>query len=245
MAEHNLYGPQIGPALEQVRREGVPEGVRAYILGDPRLKGLMLYYLPVPLARHPLPQSRDEERFRLPRLEHRRSRRPKVFEEFLARLVPHGDYPLLGPLSVNNDEAELEVHVVEFQTDELRHPDSRGVERLQHGRVPEPLGGGFVRGREQFLYFVECDYARKPLFHFRRGYAGGGVFLYDLLHEEVLEELPYRYDASYYGGGVIALIFELREVFEYVAVFYFPRRARARFFHEKDKFPQVPAVGFE
>src|SRR3990167_8715380 len=224
MAEHDLYGPQVGPALEQVRREGVPEGVRAYILGDPRFKGLMLYYLPVPLACHPLPQSRDEERLRLPRLEHRRSRRLEVFEEFLARLVPHGDYPLLGTLSVNNDEAELEVHVVKLQADELRHPDSGG--------------------REQPLYFVESDYARKPLFHFRRGYAGGGVFLYDLLHEEVLEELPYRYDASYYGGGVIALIFKVREVIEYVAVFYFPGRARARFFHEKDKFPQVPAVGF-
>ena len=39
VAEHFLHGPQTGPALDQVRGERVPEGVRTDVLGNPRCFG--------------------------------------------------------------------------------------------------------------------------------------------------------------------------------------------------------------
>ena len=36
MAQHDLYGPQIGAALQEVAGEGVPDGVRADVVLDAR-----------------------------------------------------------------------------------------------------------------------------------------------------------------------------------------------------------------
>ena len=42
VAEHQLDGAEVGPALEEVRREGVAEGMRADGLVDTRERGLLL-----------------------------------------------------------------------------------------------------------------------------------------------------------------------------------------------------------
>jgi len=49
--EHQLDGPEVGPALEEVRREGVPQDVRADLGGDPGRQGVPLQEFPKPLAR--------------------------------------------------------------------------------------------------------------------------------------------------------------------------------------------------
>ena len=115
VSQHNLDRSQVGAALEEVGRERMPEGMGTYLSGYARFERVILYYLPEALARHASPEPRDEERFRFPTLEHRRPRRPQVFEELLPRLIPHWDNPLLVPLAVNYHEPELEIYVVELE----------------------------------------------------------------------------------------------------------------------------------
>ena len=53
MAQHLLHGPEVGPAFEQVRGEGVAQGVRRDVVGQSRLAGVALDDGVKPLPRQP------------------------------------------------------------------------------------------------------------------------------------------------------------------------------------------------
>jgi hypothetical protein len=60
--EHQLDGPEVGPALEEVRREGVPQDVRADLGGDPGRPGVPLQEFPKSLPRERAAAAGEEQR---------------------------------------------------------------------------------------------------------------------------------------------------------------------------------------
>src|SRR5919197_4248819 len=175
VAEHLLDTAEVGAALEEVRRERVPEQVGM----DPlRLQAR---------ARREPPQdeerSRARERSALRVEEELRQVAPveerpparEVAAERLGRLPPDRDDPLLVALAEAADEPVLEVDAAALERDRLRDAQARAVEELGEravakvarlragGRLDEPLG---LRRRER---------AREPPRPAGQGELGGGV----------------------------------------------------------------------
>jgi len=126
---------QIGAAVDQMRREGVPERVRAHFPGQPRAPNGGAQAAPERLARQrPSVSIREEIRAQPPP----QQRRPGVLE-IRQHPRPRGTAdrhrPFLAPLADDRQEARLEVHLAHLQRHQLRHAQSGRVQHLDHRHV--------------------------------------------------------------------------------------------------------------
>src|SRR5258705_9938681 len=113
VAEHHLDGAEVGAALEQVRRERMPQHVRAERRGDAGAAPVRLQDLPEADARQPRPAAprvHEEPRTRA-LAEQRRPAVAQVAPDPRRRLVAHRHDSLLGALARARQLRRLEVHV--------------------------------------------------------------------------------------------------------------------------------------
>ena len=101
-----------------------------------------------------------------------------------------GHQAFLASLAENPDKAGIEADPVEGQTDQFGHPQTGGVEGLEHGPVAEPEGGRGVRSGEQGVDLVGRQGVRHRPPQARRSEVGGGVGGQDLGLDEEAEERP-------------------------------------------------------
>jgi hypothetical protein len=145
MPEQLLDDPQVGAALQEVGREGVPEGVRADLATEVRAFGRTRHGGPRLLTRQASAAIAKEQRAATHRchvvacdeivpgaLQPRR----QVVDRHLA----HRHEALVVALADDPDERAVERHVLAVEPDRLAHPETGGVQQLEEGAVADTAG---------------------------------------------------------------------------------------------------------
>jgi len=152
---------QIRSALEKMGGEGVAHHVGGERSLDSREASVSLQKLEESLAGHG-PPAPAQEQTSLARLRgEERPARDQVTLDPLLRRAAVGDDALLSALSPADQVADLEVQVSRPEGNQLRHPEARGVEELQHRAVPEPFGRRSIRRLQKILDLLEGQIPRK------------------------------------------------------------------------------------
>ena len=163
VAEHLLHRAQVAAAGEQVRREGVAQGVRAHPVAEPGGLGVAQDDLVEALPRQRPAAEVDEQLALVVGSDHLRSARAQIHPDRGDGLAADRYQPLLGALAPRADDAVLEVDVGDLERDRLRRPQPRRVHQLEQRPVPQ--GGGFVAAwlRQQPLHLGVAQDLRKLL----------------------------------------------------------------------------------
>ncbi|VVN30515.1 hypothetical protein PS676_04786 [Pseudomonas fluorescens] len=135
VAEQHLHHPQIGAVVEQVRGEGVTQGVRRQRLADPGDLGLMLDAVPERLARHLLAALTGEHDIAGTSAEQLLAAIAHITLDPDNRLLAHWHQPLLAALAHHPQHALTQVDLLQRQADQFRHPQAAGVKHFEHGAV--------------------------------------------------------------------------------------------------------------
>src|SRR5438445_11321758 len=140
VTQHLLHRPQVRPALEQVRRESVSEGVRRDALRYPRPTRRLLDDAPRPDAgewRAAGVQEQDAPCFAAvePRADFARVQR-----RLAERAAPHRHDALLRSLAEDARQSLLVEHVLDLQRYELGDPAPGRVRELEQRAVPDREG---------------------------------------------------------------------------------------------------------
>ena len=135
MAQHFLYGVDIRTVFQQMGGKRVPERVRSDILFYVRFFLVILDELPEALTGHTLTIDVDKQGRLIGQSDHLGADKDHIVAESLDRLGIHGDQSLLIP-GAAADYAGSQIDVRNIQVDQLRHPDTGGIQQLQHSFVP-------------------------------------------------------------------------------------------------------------
>ena len=175
MAEQLLHGAQVGPALEQVGRGGVAEPVgsevrRAGNVGDPAVHQAADRALVDPPA-----AGTEEQRGAGSRHAQRRSSDVQPAGQGSGGRLPVGHRALLAALAEDPYHPAVAVEVVDLETHEFAHPDTGGVEQLEHRHVTQAdraaVVGELGRGLDQGASLVGAEHRRKRLVRLGRAEA--------------------------------------------------------------------------
>src|ERR1700722_20141311 len=148
VTEHLLNGAQVGATLKQMRREAVPQRMRAdpcesRIVGSPSFESLEKT-LPGHRAAEPCDEYGGDaaRNFLLAALAVVRR-----IENFVAgievglqranRSTAHWDHPLLAALAENDHRAGREIHLIQLQTHQLGDTQTASVSHFEHRAIAE------------------------------------------------------------------------------------------------------------
>src|SRR5581483_8933322 len=161
VAEHLLDAPEVGAALEQVRRERVPQQVRVDALGlEPRLLGDAAQDQERPGSRQRAALCVQEELRPVPAVEERPAA-GEVAAERLRRGAADRDDSLLVPLADTPNEALVEVDARSLEADGLADAQTCAVQELDEGCVAQGAGARAGRGLDQPLGLAGREGARE------------------------------------------------------------------------------------
>ena len=136
MSEHLLHAPKVRTVLHQMRRKGMTQRVRRDVGLNIRFLRIMLDQLPESLPAHGLSGTVRKQHLRLFILEHFLSGSVQIFCQRVLCRRTEGNNPLLVAVAAE-DEIHLHIHIGQVQRNQLRHPDSRSVEKFQHRLVTD------------------------------------------------------------------------------------------------------------
>ncbi len=153
VTEQELHYPQIGTAVQEMRCECVSQAVRRQLLADTRLLCIALDDVPERLARHTVSAAGREQVVTLPLEQDLHAR---AFDEILEpslRLLAERDQAFAVALA--DEDALVEIDLRLLEVDELRYPQSGGIQQLEHRPVTVPKGlvgvGRVQQGIDLFL----------------------------------------------------------------------------------------------
>ena len=135
MAQQHLHHPQVRPVVEQMGGKGVTQGMGGQGLANPSLQGIALDEQPEGLAGHAATAYRGEQVIAHPPVEDVRTPLPHIGLEPGNGLFPQWDQALLVALARHPHHPLHQAHGLRGQGHQLRHPQPRGVEDLQHGAI--------------------------------------------------------------------------------------------------------------
>ena len=152
-----------------------------------RLLGIMLDQLPKALSAHGLSGTVCKKHIRLLVFKHLFPCPVQIpFHRRLGRRAKGNDSLLVAVPAEN--EVHLHVDIGKGQGNQLRHPDSRGVEKLQHGLIADFLGAVPGRLIQKPHHLVGRHDFRRLLFNLRRLKLIGDILRHQsLLHHIVIE----------------------------------------------------------
>src|SRR5215207_7311704 len=216
VAEQLLYVAQVCAAVEEVRGEGVAQGVRAYVVVYARADfDVLVHHAPDRARRdsRALVVQEDGQRVALGEgrvVEERGAHFGQVSHQRVQRGLAEGHYALLAPLALDANHPPAEVNVLHVQLHQLRDAHARAVEHLQNGAVALPQ----VRRNVGRLYeahgVLHGQVGRELLLEPRRRDELRGVRLDDSLAHEELEERPERGEFPRNGALLLLLRVQLR-----------------------------------
>ena len=155
--QHRLDGAEVGPALEEVRREGVAEGVRADGLVDTRERGLLLD----DGENHDAGESRaatvEEKVVLVAGLGGDGLAVGQVEADFAEGGLGDGDEALLAALAPDADKLFPAVNVAVPEVYQLGDTEAAAVEHLEHGTVAVALGLAEVDAGEDGVDFIDGE----------------------------------------------------------------------------------------
>src|SRR5688572_6294179 len=175
VAEHLLDAAEVCAALQEVRREGVPEEMRMDELGlQPGRRGQPAQDEEGPTAREPAALCVQKELRAVPAVEVRPAA-CEVAAQRLHRLGAERDDPLLVSLADAADCAPVEVYAAALETDGLAHPEAGAVQELDERAVAEAPRRRAVCGVDQALDLAEGQRAGEAAAATRKVDLGGRV----------------------------------------------------------------------
>src|SRR5512137_1562728 len=127
VAEHELDRAQVRPALEQVRRERMPEDVGTDLGGQAGGRGVLAEKLPDPLPGERAAAPRQEKLLPRAALDARPDLSEIALDRGAGRTAERHD-PFLAALAAADEEAVLEVDLGELQGGQLGDPQAGAVE---------------------------------------------------------------------------------------------------------------------
>ena len=152
MAEQHLHHAQIRTMIEQMRGESMAQRVGRQRLADPGNLGLVLDAVPERLTGHLFATLTGEQHITGPPAEQFTARVTHVALDPHNRLLPHRHQALLAALAHHPQHALAQVDLLQGQTDQLGHPQTAGVQHLQHRAVALADGFAQIRSIEQGLH---------------------------------------------------------------------------------------------
>jgi hypothetical protein len=162
MAEHLLHAPQVGAALEEVRRERVPEEVRVDTRRvEPRLPREPTQDEEGARAREGAALRVQEELAPVAAVEVRPAAR-KVAAKRLCRLPPERDEALFVALPHAADDPVLDVDTAPLERDGLADAQPGAVEKLDERPVTESTRRRSSRGLDEPLNLPRGEGAGQP-----------------------------------------------------------------------------------
>ena len=176
MAQQLLDGTEVGPCVQQVRGEGVAQGVGRNFSGDGG--SLQRLVEKAPHAAHVQPGAPEVEKDRL--LAHARAR---LQSAPAAQVLPHGLYclgahrhhALLPSFPPDPHHPLAQIQVIEIQRREFGDAHPGGVEQLQDGPVPGSQGRGVIGHLQQMAHLDHAEQPREPVLLLGGGHAQGGI----------------------------------------------------------------------
>ena len=246
MAEHELHGPQVGPALQQVGGKGMTQDVRGDGRGDAGLQGVPVEELPESLAAQPS-AGPVQKHVGIPHgLGQPGPHRGQVCLDLLQGHLPDRHEPLLFPLAVSHDVAHFQVEVLQPQCQQLGDPEARCVEEFQHGLVPDAEGLGRVGLGQEALHLVQGEVLGQGDPETRDLEQLGRVFLHVPLLLQEAEQAPEAARLAPHGAGRHAGLLLPEEIEAQVFVPHVaqgPAEGPGRPLDELDKVPAVRVEG--
>ncbi len=199
MSQQFLDAAQVRPAIQQMRRERMPQPVRGN-----RDRQLRLLRIPLGEPVH-LPDGQAAEL-----LAHKQRIRDLQPLRGPCRQIPVNrpqggladrTQPFALALAAHDGGAGNRIHVLEVQPRQLAHPHPRRVERFENRAVAQalPRAGGRLLQQPHHLLLVEK--LRQHSLHPRRGHDGGGILLQDPFAAEKPEKAAHAGEAP--GDGAL------------------------------------------
>ena len=109
MTEHHLHGPEVGPVVQQVGRESMPQRVGRDGHVDASLPGVSLDRVPEGLTGHDTPAAAGKERLRSLAGQRPAAVADKAFDPVQGFLA-NGHQALLAPLAHDPDDALAQIY---------------------------------------------------------------------------------------------------------------------------------------
>ena len=167
MPQQFLDGSEVGAGVHQVRRETVPERVRADLAVDPAHEDRPVdNALDRPRGQTPAAPADKDGIFPAPFRAAAADLRPffKVLPQCPQRGPAHGHDPLLPALPPDPHQTLAVIDILQIQTGQFAKPNPRGIEKLHDRPVSQPLKSPAEIGRKN----------RHGIIHRQKG---GNVFL--------------------------------------------------------------------
>ena len=155
--QHRLDGAEVGPALEEVRREGVAEGMRADGLVDARERGLLLDDGENHDAGEGRAATVEEKVVLVAGLGGDGLAVRQVEADFAEGGLRDGDEALLAALAPDADKLFPAVNVAVPEVYQLGDTEAAAVEHLEHGAVAVALGLAEVDAGEDGVDFIDGE----------------------------------------------------------------------------------------
>lgn len=155
--QHLLDGAEVGPALEEVRREGVAEGMRADGLVDTRERGLLLDDGENHDAGEGRTATVEEKVVLVAGLGGDGLAVGQVEADFAEGGLGDGDEALLAALAPDADKLFPAVNVAVPEVYQLGDTEAAAVEHLEHGTVAVALGLAEVDAGEDGVDFIDGE----------------------------------------------------------------------------------------
>ena len=164
VAEHGLYGAEVGAPLQQMGGKAVAEGVGADVFGDAGPLCVFLYEdKEADAAQMAASGGGDEDVVLFPRNDLQPLAHGKPGAEFAYGLSANGNEALFPPLSVHPYIAVFQKKVADFQRAEFGYPQPAAVEGLNDGPVPLPFGSACVNGANDVFNLFQAEHLGQML----------------------------------------------------------------------------------
>ena len=162
MAEHRLHAAQVGAALEEMAREGMPERVGRHARAQPGAPGAALENAPEALAGEGPAARVEEEHTGVETATGDAASAIQVATHPLQSLGAHRHETLAAPLARADHVAGSHVQILHPQGEDLRRAHAGGVHQLQQGAVAQAVGAGGVRRFNEGGDVLDRQGARQP-----------------------------------------------------------------------------------
>ncbi|MEY2721761.1 MAG: hypothetical protein RL597_1206 [Pseudomonadota bacterium] len=137
VTQEHLHHAQISAVIEQMRGEGVTQGMRRQRFVDPSRLCVSLDEIPKGLARHRLTAASRKPVVRATPAENFFSRATFETPQPVDSLGTERNETLAITLTHHSNHTLIEIHLSDTQTHEFGNTQPRGVEQLEHGSITE------------------------------------------------------------------------------------------------------------
>ena len=180
VAQQHLQGTQVGPAVEQVGGEAVPQAVRADPAGIDAGSGrVMLDQRPEGLPGRRQPLCIDEQRLRNGGIaqagQQRRARLAQVALQPVLGFLAQRDQPVLAALAGHPQHALAQVDRGRRQANQFAHAQAAGIHQFQHRAIAQPGRGSGIGRFQQRRYLRLRQRLGQQARQVRRLQQGAGI----------------------------------------------------------------------